>query len=122
MHRSAIACTISATGLSSKNSLRRSAGRHVGIVGVSILIASVILILAGIIYWAAAIQPRTERARAALPPEDAWHESGLESLREQGFALYQIVPTDHMLKAEFVFWDEYQRELGRYTSKINKSA
>ena len=93
-----------------------------GIVGVSILIASVILIFAGIIYWAAAIQPRTERARAALSPEDAWHESGFESLREQGFVLYQIVPTDHMLKAEFVFWDAYQRELGRYTTKINKSA
>lgn len=93
-----------------------------GIVGVSILIASVILIFAGIIYWAAAIQPRSERARAALSPEDAWRDSGFESLREQSFVLCQIVPTDHMLKAEFVFWDEDQRELGRYTGKINKSA
>ena len=122
MHCTAIACTISVTGLSPKKSLWRSAERHVGIVGVSILIASVILVFAGIIHWAAAIQPRAERARAALSPEDAWRESGFESLRKQGFVLCQIVPTDHMLKAEFVFWDEDQRELGRYTSKINKSA
>ena len=93
-----------------------------GIVGLSILVALVVATFAGIIYWALAIQPRREQSRASLSPEDAWRESGLEQLRAQNFVLYQIVPTTRLTKAEFIFQDEYHRELGRYVGNINKSA
>ena len=92
-----------------------------GIVGVGVLVGCVVGIFAGIIYWAVAIQPRRERAEADLSPDEAWKRSGLEASRAQGFVLLQIVPTQQMRKAEYVIQDEWRREIGRYTSNINKS-
>jgi len=85
-----------------------------GIVGVSVLVACVIACFAVIIFWAVAIQPRRERTRAEISPDEAWRASGFEQLRGNGFSLYQVVPTDQMRSAEFIIQDEYGRELGRY--------
>lgn len=85
-----------------------------GIVGLSVLIASVIACFAAIIFWAVVIQPRGERARAQTSPDEAWSASGFEQLRGKGFSLYQIVPTEQMERAEFIIQDEYRQEIGRY--------
>jgi hypothetical protein len=92
-----------------------------GVTGVIVLVACVVAIFAAIIFWAVAIQPRGERARAQLSPDEAWKLSGFDMQRAEGFALLQIVPTDQLRKAEFVIQDEWRREVGRYTSTINKS-
>ena len=39
----------------------------------------------------------------------------------QGYELYQIVPTQSWTKAEFLFVDEYHREMGRYIATGMKS-
>ncbi len=85
-----------------------------GIVGVSVLVACVIVCFSAIIFWAVVIQPRRERARAEISPDEAWNASGFEQLRGNGFSLYQIAPTDQMRSAEFVIQDQNRRELGRY--------
>ena len=79
-----------------------------GIVGVSVLVTCIIVCFAAIIFWAVVIQPRRERARAEVSPDETWNASGFEQLRGNGFSLYQ------MRSAEFIIQDEYRRELGRY--------
>jgi hypothetical protein len=88
----------------------------------ALLIGGLVLVFAGVIFWAVIIQPRGEKERAQLTPDDAWTRSGLDAFRAQGFALFQIVPTAAIATAEFVFQDETQRAIGRYIGNINKSA
>lgn len=88
----------------------------------AVLIGGLLVLLGAVIFWAIAIQPRREEARAELAPSDAWAESGLDAFRAQGFELVQIVPTPAIAKAEFIFQDETRQEIGRYIGNINKSA
>lgn len=92
-----------------------------GVTAVIVPVACVAVIFAAIIFWAVAIQPRGERAKAELSPDEARKLSGFDMQRAEGFALLQIVPTNELRKAVFVIQDEWRGEVGRYTSTINKS-
>jgi hypothetical protein len=87
-----------------------------------ILISSIVAVFLAVILAAVFLQPRWERKAATASVDDAWSNSGFESLRAQGFSLYQIVSSDRRTQAEFIFQDESGRELGRYISTGTKSA
>ncbi len=87
----------------------------------SALIAVVVLLFGGILFWALVMQPKTERTTAELTVGDAWKASKLEQFAAKNFSLYQIIPTPNMTQAEYRIQDDSGRELGRYTGTGRRS-
>lgn len=85
------------------------------------LVSSIVALFGLLIGVFAVFPPRTEAKIAGASAEDAWEIAGLSPARTQGFSLYQIAPTQSFTKAEFLFLDEYRRELGRYLATAMKS-
>jgi hypothetical protein len=87
-----------------------------------ILVAVVVIGFAAVIFWAAVIQPRGEESQAAASLRDLWKGCGLEELPSGEYSLYQIVPTEHWTRSEFVVEDENHQEFGRYIGNDKMSA
>lgn len=87
-----------------------------------ILVAVVVIGFAAVIFWAAVIQPRAEESQASTSLSDLWKGCGLEALPAGEYSLYQIFPTEHWTRSEFIVEDEEHREFGRYSGNDKMSA
>ena len=83
--------------------------------------ASIVAVFGFLIGVFIVFQPRAEEKIAGSSADDVWEIARLSPARTQGFALYQIAPTQSFTKAEYLFIDEYHRELGRYVATGMKS-